>query len=88
MTPLSASYPGLVISTWFGLFPPSGRLPAVTAMLENELKKIFGDPELQRRVSPLGLEPEWMSSADFSQRIASDTAKWRDLIEEANIKPN
>jgi tripartite-type tricarboxylate transporter receptor subunit TctC len=88
MAPLSTSYSGLIISTWFGLFAPGGTAPAVTGMLENEFKKIFADPELQRRVSALGLDPEWMSSVDFSQRIASDAAKWRDFIEAANIKPN
>jgi tripartite-type tricarboxylate transporter receptor subunit TctC len=55
-------------------------------VLENELKKIFADPDLQRRLIPLGLDPEWKSGADLLRRIESDTARWRDFIKAANIK--
>jgi tripartite-type tricarboxylate transporter receptor subunit TctC len=55
-------------------------------VLETALKKIFADPDLQRRLIPLGLDPEWKSGADLSQRIASDTARWREIIKAANIK--
>jgi tripartite-type tricarboxylate transporter receptor subunit TctC len=60
----------------------------VTEALESEFKKIFPDPELQRRLAPLGLDPEWISGADLSQKIEGDIAKWRKFIEEARIKMN
>ena len=83
---LSTDYPGLIISNWFGLFAPSSTPTAVTGALESQFKKIFSDPELNHRVSRLGLDPEWSSGIDFSQKIATDTAKWRAFIEKANIK--
>jgi tripartite-type tricarboxylate transporter receptor subunit TctC len=58
LAPLSASYPGLIISTWFGLYAPAATPASVRDVLENELKKIFADPDLQRRLIPLGLDPE------------------------------
>jgi tripartite-type tricarboxylate transporter receptor subunit TctC len=84
--PLAASYPGLVISAWYGLFAPANTPGSVTGTLHDEFKKIFADQELQTKLSALGLDPEWMSGADLSQRIASDTVKWRDFIAVANIK--
>jgi tripartite-type tricarboxylate transporter receptor subunit TctC len=58
----------------------------VTQFLHDELNKVYADPELQQKLAVLGLEPEWMSSAELSQRIKSDTAKWAELIKATNIK--
>jgi hypothetical protein len=33
----------------------------------------------------LGLTREWVSGSDLVQKIASDTAKWRDFTAAANI---
>jgi tripartite-type tricarboxylate transporter receptor subunit TctC len=85
ITPLATSYPGLVISAWYGLFAPSGTPDSVTNILHDEFKKIFADPELQPTLLALGLTREWVSGSDLVQKIASDTAKWRDFTTAANI---
>jgi tripartite-type tricarboxylate transporter receptor subunit TctC len=86
LAPLSASYPGLIVFAWFGLFAPAATPASVEGVLENEVKKIFADRELQGRLISLGLDPDWKSGADLSRRIEGDTAKWRDFIQAANIK--
>ena len=85
ITPLAANYPGLVISAWYGLFAPSGTPDSVTNILRDEFKKIFAEPELQPTLLALGLTREWVSGSDLVQKIASDTAKWRDFTAAANI---
>ena len=85
VAPLVASYPGLVISAWYGLFAPAGTPASVTSTLHDEFKKIFADPELQPTLSALGLNREWVSGSDLVQKITSDIAKWRDFIAAANI---
>jgi len=57
----------------------------VTSTLHDEFKKIFADPELQPTLLALGLNREWVSGSGLVQKIASDTAKWREFIVEANI---
>src|SRR6516225_5682159 len=47
ITSLAASYPGLVISAWYGLFAPSGTPDSVTNILHDEFKKLFAEPEVQ-----------------------------------------
>jgi tripartite-type tricarboxylate transporter receptor subunit TctC len=84
--PLAASYPGLVIENWFGLFAPAGTDAAVTRRLSDGLAKIFADASLQKKLAPLGLDAEWTSSADVAKRIASDIVKWRDFVAAANIR--
>jgi len=85
ITPLAASYPGLVISAWYGLFAPSGTPSSVTNILHDEFKKIFAEPEVQPTLLALGLTREWVSGSDLVQKIASDIAKWRDFTAAANI---
>jgi tripartite-type tricarboxylate transporter receptor subunit TctC len=85
VAPLVASYPGLVISAWYGLFAPAGTPASVTGILHDEFKKIFADPELQPTLLALGLNREWVSGSDLVQKITSDIAKWRDFLAAANI---
>jgi len=88
VAPLSATYPGLVIANWFGLLAPAGTPPAVTAALESEFKKISDDAELQQRLTQMGLDPQWLSSAGLARRIEADTVKWHDFVESAHIRSN
>ncbi len=86
VAPLSASYPGLLISNWFGLLAPSQTPASVRDILQSELKKISADPELQRKMLSVGLEPKWIPGAELSQRIASDIVKWQDFTAAVNIR--
>jgi tripartite-type tricarboxylate transporter receptor subunit TctC len=84
LAPLSAIYPELVISAWLGLFAPVATPPAITQFLHDELKKAYADPELQQKLAILALDPAWLSGAELSRRIETDTAKWMDLFKVAN----
>src|SRR6516165_8131225 len=54
LAPLSAIYPGFVISTWLGLFAPIATPPAVTQSLQDELKRLTPIPNCSKslRSSP------------------------------------
>ena len=83
--PLSASYPGLVISNWFGLLAPAHTPAAICDKLQAEFKKIYSDTDLQNKLRTLGLEPRWTSGADLSKRIAEELEKWHKFIIATNI---
>lgn len=85
VAPLATSYPGLIMSNWFGLLAPAHTPALVRDMLQDEFKAIAGDAELQRKLLAIGLEPTWISGADLAKRIASDTAKWREFMATADI---
>jgi tripartite-type tricarboxylate transporter receptor subunit TctC len=88
VSPLAAAYPGLVISTWYGLFAPTRTSALVINTLHDEFKKIFADPDLQPTLLALGLTPEWVSGSELTKKIANDIAKWRDFTSAANIHAN
>ena len=85
VAPLAASYPGLVMSNWFGLLAPAHTPASVRDMLQDEFKTIAADPELKRKLLAAGLEPTWISGADLAKRIMSDTAKWHEFMVAANV---
>ena len=84
--PLAARYPNLVISTWFALFAPSRTPSPVTEALRAELHKVFADAETQTKLASLGSESEWVTGGELAQKIARDTAKWKEVIESAHIR--
>jgi tripartite-type tricarboxylate transporter receptor subunit TctC len=88
VAPLSATYPGLVMTQWFGLFAPAHTPASVCEKLAAEFKKIYANPELQHRLFSLGLEPTWIAGPDFSRRIATDLEKWNGLMALAGIQPS
>jgi tripartite-type tricarboxylate transporter receptor subunit TctC len=85
VAPLSASYPGLVISNWFGVLAPARTPDAIRNRLAAEMKKVYDDPDVKKKLSSLGLEPNWIPGPQLSQRIATDLKKWHDLMEQAGI---
>jgi tripartite-type tricarboxylate transporter receptor subunit TctC len=85
VAPLSATYPGLVMTEWFGLFAPAHTPAAVCNRLAAEFKKIYADPELQKKLTSIGDEPTWIPGAALSQRIAADLKKWHGLMSLAGI---
>jgi tripartite-type tricarboxylate transporter receptor subunit TctC len=85
IAPLSAAYPGLVISNWHALFAPVGTPAAVTQFLAEEFKAVFADADLQQKMVPMGIDPAWLSGAELSRTIAKDIASWTAFIKAASI---
>jgi tripartite-type tricarboxylate transporter receptor subunit TctC len=85
VAPLSKTYPGLVLSQWFGLLAPKGTPAATTTALRDEFKKISAEPDIQAKLTAIGLQPQWLGGHDLAQRIATDTVKIHDFMTAAHI---
>ncbi len=83
--PMSVSYPGLVISNWFGLMAPAHTPADITKALRDEFKKISDEPDIRTKLMAIGLQPEWLEGEAFTARIANDTKKIRDFVVAAKI---
>jgi tripartite-type tricarboxylate transporter receptor subunit TctC len=86
IAPLSATFPGVVLSNWYAVFAPPRTPAAVIRFLYDELEKVYADPVVRERLSALGLDPVWMPAAQISQAIATDSARWARAIKAANIR--
>ncbi len=85
VAPLSASFPGLVISNWFGVLAPAGTPAAICDKLRAEFRKVYDHPDLRKKLMSLGLEPNWIAGADLAKRIARELEFYRNFVKEADI---
>ncbi len=82
---LAEVVPGVTGGAWFGLSAPA-RLPAPIAQrLQAEMQAIINAPDMQARLSELGMTPLPLGGADFAQFIEGENRKWGPLIRAGKI---
>ena len=52
-----------------------------------ELKAVLALPEVNRKLTELGLDVETSTSEEFHKRMMSDLARWKAIIDEIGYKP-
>lgn len=71
---------------WFALLAPAGTPQTVLERLNTEVNKILATPEFRERLLKVGADPVGGSIEDFRQRLRSETARWGQVIQFADIK--
>ncbi len=79
--------PGYEALNWWGIIAPAGTPQPVIVRIHDELMAMQKSPELQKRFESEAVEGITMTSAEFGQYIAKDTAKWAKVIKDIGIKP-
>jgi tripartite-type tricarboxylate transporter receptor subunit TctC len=75
----------LVVEHWWGVLAPAGLPSEIAARWRAELKAILDSQEFATRLAPLGVAASHASPAQFRALIASDTARWADIVKSAGI---
>ena len=81
-----AGLKGFETVAWFGLLAPAGTPGEVIARTRDEVARITHTPELRARIEALGGEPVGNTPPEFAAIIRADIAKWRRVVDAANIK--
>ena len=81
-----AGFPGLEMSTWYGLFVTGGTPKAIVDRLAAELERVVQLPDVQAKLRGLGGEPAGMTLEQFTEFNRSDYERMGKLIRDANIK--
>ena len=81
-----AGVPGYEGTAWFTIAVAGSVPPATVAKLNADIQKILHQPEVIDRFKKLGAVIVGNSVSDAKAFIASETAKWNDVIEAAQIK--
>jgi len=84
--PIGASLPGYEAESWFVLVAPRGTPEAIVTRLSSEVDRILKKPEVIERFRGLGAEPVGGTPADLARHIASETAKWREVVKTSGAK--
>ncbi len=81
-----AGFPGLEMTTWYGVFAPAGTPKDVIAKLNAEIMKALQTPEVKTRIAGLAGEPGTMTIEQFAALNRSDSERYAKLVKEASIK--
>ena len=79
--------PDFEVNPWWGLMAPFGTPQTVIDRIALEATKIRKKADIAERFRQHGLEPEGTTPEVFAQKVVSDIAKWRQLVQTNNIKP-
>ena len=77
---------GYEASAWFGMGAPAKTPPEVIAILNKAINDTLADPKVKARLADLGGAEMGGSPADFGKIIASETEKWRKVVEFSGAK--
>lgn len=84
--PISETVPGYSSLTWFGVFGPADLPQPVVEKLNTALNKVLQDQEVISQMEVLGFEAVGGSPDDFANKLKDDSANWKKVITDANIK--
>ncbi|MBL6454370.1 tripartite tricarboxylate transporter substrate binding protein [Belnapia sp. T6] len=82
----AAPLPGFAATAWWGLQAPLRTPEPVLAALEGALLAALAEPATRTRLRELGVEALPLGRAEFDRHIASENAKWGEVIRAAGIR--
>jgi tripartite-type tricarboxylate transporter receptor subunit TctC len=84
---VSEFYPGLEVSSWFGIFGPAGLPEPVLEKLRANIALVLAMPEVRKRFQAAGeFVPFVMTPKQFTDRIDSDYDKFGKLVDQIGIQ--
>jgi len=71
-----------------GVYVPAGTPAAVVSRLDAELLKILKDEAIRKRFNELGMEASPISQAALAERIRSEAAAFKRIVDQTGVKLN
>jgi len=84
-TVAESGVPGYEVTSWNGVGVPAKTPRAVIARFEKEINIALANPDLKQRFHEMGMDTFSISPEAFRNHIAVEIAKWKAVIEKANI---
>ena len=78
--------PDYEISSWQGVWAPTGVAPDIVAKLNREIVRIIKLPDVQERITSEGATPVGNSPADFASFVRREIVKWAQVVKESGAQ--
>lgn len=78
--------PDFDIAVWLGVVAPHGTPAPIIAALNEEIARIMVMPDVKAKLDASGLMADVLRPAPFEEFIRTEAARWKPVIEQANIK--
>jgi tripartite-type tricarboxylate transporter receptor subunit TctC len=85
-TVAESGVPGYTFDVWYGMLFPAGTLRAIVGKANTEINRVLQSPALAQRFAGVGVEPAGSTPEAFAAMIRSEIAKWRKVVQSANIR--
>jgi tripartite-type tricarboxylate transporter receptor subunit TctC len=79
-------WPGVQLSTWFGLAAPKGTPAAVVDKLNKAMTVALQKPDVVKRLQDMGAEPKTSTPAAFASFWRAEIDRYRDLVKLSGAK--
>lgn len=80
-------YPSLNIMGWYGFFAPTTTPPTIIEAWGSELRAVLNLPDVQKRLTDLGMEVETSTPEEFGKRMSFDLKRWKVIMDGIGYKP-
>ena len=85
-TTVEAGFPQLAMSNWWILAAPKGTNSRIVDRLAVEFRAALADAGARKRIMDLGLDPVGLAPAETAAYIRSESARYKTIIEQGNIR--
>ena len=85
MTFKEAGLAGVESLSWYGLFGPANLPEPIVAKINQDLKKVTGDPSVQKQMRDQGADITLTPPAEFRRFLASESKKWAAVAQRGGI---
>jgi tripartite-type tricarboxylate transporter receptor subunit TctC len=87
-TVIEAGYPKLVAENFLGVSAPAGVPKDVVDKVHKAVGEIVARPEVVKRLEDLGVAPQKMTQAEFSDFVAKQVAEWAPAVKASGARLN
>jgi tripartite-type tricarboxylate transporter receptor subunit TctC len=77
--------PDFEVNSWYGVCAPAGVPAALLDKLNADLHAVMRVPEVEHRLTELGMPPAPTSREEFDQFMRAEIARWAQVIKDAKI---
>ena len=84
-TMAEAGVSDFVLGGWFGILAPTGTPQPILERLQKEMVSIGAEPDFREKMQRLGGEGDVIAGEAFEAFVASQTGRWKSIIEAAGI---
>ncbi|WP_313696768.1 tripartite tricarboxylate transporter substrate binding protein [Achromobacter sp.] len=83
-----AGMPGFVTGSWAGLMAPANTPKPIIERMAREISEIVKEPDVRQKFVDAGFLPVGGTPAEFAELMKKDSARYAEIIKQANITVN